>query len=386
MTTVLVTALEASGDVLGAELMIALRQSFGPQTRFIGVGGPAMAAEGLQGAFDIAELSVMGLLEGLLAYRRADRRARQLAELAVRETPDIAVLIDSWGFSYLLARRLRAAQPGLPLVKFVAPQAWATRPGRAKALARTFDRLLSIIAFEVPLFEAAGVPTTFVGHPALADDVPVGDRERLRERIGAAPDDPVLLILPGSRASEVTRLMPRFEEAMAILKGDRPDLHLVIAPAATVSAQVVARAAGWPFRTHLIQDAEGRRDAMAAADVALACSGTVTTELAAAGCPMVVAYRLGSLGYQIARRIVRTRFITLINIAADEEVTAEMIQGDCTGPKLARELALRLDDPALRARQAAAQTLALENLGGRGPPPARRAAEVIAEMLSRRAR
>ena len=384
MTTVLVTALEASGDVLGAELMAELRQRLGPDTRFIGVGGPAMAAEGLRSAFDIAELSVVGLLEGLLAYRRADRRARQLAELAVRESPDVAVMIDSWGFSYLLARRLGAALPDLPLVKFVAPQAWATRPGRAKALARTFDRLLSIIAFEVPLFEAAGAPTTFVGHPALADDVPRGDRERLRDRIGAGPDDPVLLVLPGSRASEVARLMPPFEEAIAILKQDRPDLHVVIAPAATVAAQVVARAAGWAFRTHLVEDAEGRRDAMAGADVALACSGTVTTELAVAGCPMVVAYRLGWLGYQIAKRIVRTRFITLINIAADEAVAPEMIQADCTGPKLAHQLAARLDDPTLRARQADAQLQALERLGGRGPPPAGRAAEAITEMLSLR--
>ena len=384
MTTVLVTALEASGDVLGAELMAELKGRLGPETRFIGVGGPAMAAEGLQSAFDIAELSVVGVLEGLLAYRRADRRARQLAELAVREKPDIAVLIDSWGFSYLLARRLRAASPDLQLVKFVAPQAWATRPGRAKALARTFDRLLSIIAFEVPLFEAAGVPTTFVGHPALADDVAQGDRKRLRDSIGAGPDDPVLLVLPGSRASEVGRLMPPFEEAIAILKQDHPALHVVVAPAATVAAQVIARAAGWPFRSHLIEDAEGRRDAMAGADVALACSGTVTTELAVAGCPMVVAYRLGSLGYWIAKRIMRTRFITLINIAADEAIAPEMIQGDCTGPKLAHELALRLNEPALRARQAQAQIQALEKLGGRGPPPARRAAEAIVAVLSLR--
>ena len=386
MTTVLVTALEASGDVLGAELMVELRKRLGPDTRFIGVGGPAMAVEGLQSAFDIAELSVVGLLEGLLAYRRADRRARQLAELAVREKPDIAVLIDSWGFSYLLARRLRAALPGLPLVKFVAPQAWATRPGRAKVLARTFDRLLSIIAFEVPLFEAAGVPTTFVGHPALADDVPKSDRKRLRERIGAGPEDAILLVLPGSRASEVARLMPPFEEAIAILKTDRPNLHVIIAPAPTVAIQVVARAAGWPFRTHMIEDAEGRRDAMVGADVALACSGTVTTELAVAGCPMVVAYRLGWLGYEIAKRILRTRFITLINIAADEAVAPEMIQDDCTGPKLAHELAIRLDDPVFRQRQRDAQIRALERLGGRGPPPARRASEAIVEMLSPGAR
>ena len=384
MTTVLLTALEASGDILGAELMAALRRRLGPDVRFIGVGGPAMAAAGLVSAFDIAELSVVGLIEGIFAYRRADRRARQLTELAAREKPDIAVLIDSWGFNYLLGRHLRGALPGLPLVKYVAPQAWATRPGRTKALARIFDRLLSIIAFEVPLFEAAGIRTTFVGHPALAENVPVGDRARLRSRIAAAEADPVLLILPGSRASEVRRLMPPFESAVALLKQDRPDLHVVVAPAPTVAAKVTARVAGWPFRAHLIDDPEGRQDAMAGADVALACSGTVTTELAVAGCPMIVAYRLGGLGYQVAKRIVRTRFITLINIAADAAIAPEMIQDDCTGPKLALELAKRLDDPELRAAQAKAQVQALEKLGGRGPPPSERAADAILELLSLR--
>ena len=381
MTTVLLTALEASGDALGAELMAELRRRLGPEARFVGVGGPAMAAEGLVSAFDIAELSVVGLLDGLLAYRRADRRARQLVRLALHEKPDVAVLIDSWGFSYLLARRLRRALPDLHLVKYVAPQAWATRPGRAKALARTFDRLLSIIAFEVPLFEAAGIATTFVGHPSLASGQPQGDAARLRQRIGAGPDDPILLVLPGSRASEVERLMSPFEQAVAMLKAGRPSLQVVMAPAGTVAAKVIARTAGWPFRTHLIEDAEGRRDVMAAADVALACSGTVTTELAVAGCPMVVAYRLGPISYQIARRIVLIRFATLINIAADAAIAPELLQGACTGPALAHELALRLDDPALRSRQALAQTQALELLGGRGPPPAIRAADAILDLL-----
>ena len=381
MTCVLVTALEASGDALGAELMAALRARLGPGVRFVGVGGEAMAAQGLRSAFDIGELSVVGLVGGVLAYRRAARRARQLAMLARGESPDIAVLIDSWGFSYLLARRLRRAMPRLPLVKYVAPQVWATRPGRARALAGTFDRLLSIIAFEVPLFEAAGIPTTFVGHPALADDVPAGDGARLRRRIGAAATDPLLLVLPGSRRSEIGRLMPPFEAAIARLAAERPSLQVVIAPAVTVAEQVSARRAGWPTGVHLIADAEGRRDAMAAADVALACSGTVTTELAVAGCPMVVAYRLDPISYRIARRIVRTRFITLIDIAAGQAIAPELLQDDCTGPKLAAALALRLDDPALRARQAAAQSQALQALGGRGRPPAGPAAEAIVAML-----
>jgi len=382
VTTVLLTALEASGDALGAGLMRALRRR-SPDMRFVGVGGPEMRAEGLASAFDIAELSVVGLLDGLMAYRKADRRAAEVAVLAAREAPDIAVLIDSWGFSYLLARHLRRLLPRPPLVKYVAPQAWASRPGRARALAKSFDRLLSIIAFEAPLFEAAGAEVTFVGHPALADDAPKGDAGRFRARIGAKAEEPVLLVLPGSRQSEVARLMPSFEGAVSRLKAVRPELHVVLAAAPTVANQVVARAAGWPFRCHLIQDGEGRRDAMAAADVALACSGTVTTELAVAGCPMVVAYRLDRASYEIAKRIVRTRFITLINIAADKAVAPELIQDACTARGLADELARRLDDPAFRQAQAEAQTRALEALGGKGPAPSERAAEAILGMLTR---
>ena len=382
MTTVLLTALEASGDALGAGLMAELRRRLGRDVRFIGVGGAAMAEQGLASAFDLAELSVFGLLDGLFAYRRADRRARQIAELARGENADIAVMIDSWGFSYLLARRLRAAAPRLKLVKYVAPQAWASRPGRARALARSFDRLLSIIAFEGPLFEAAGVKTTFVGHPALADDVPRGDGPAFRARIGAGPADAVLLVLPGSRASEVRRLLRPFGEAIAILKAARPGLQVVLAPAPTVAGLVRDGAAAWPFEIHMATESRDRLDAMAGADAALACSGTVTTELAVAGCPMVVAYRLDALTYQIAKRIILTRFITLINIAADAPIAPELIQDDCNGPRLAEELIKRLDDPDLRMAQVEAQTKALQALGGRGPPPAVAAAEAVMEMLA----
>ena len=384
MTCILLTAAEASGDALGAELMQALRRRLGPDLRFVGLGGPQMTAQGLESAFDIGELSVVGLVEGLLAYPRASKRADQIAALAARERPALAVMIDSWGFSYLAAKAVRRRSPELPLVKFVAPQVWATRPGRARALATTFDRLLALLAFEVPIFERAGVPTIFVGHPALSHDFSRADPSRLRAAISAGPDDPILLVLPGSRASEIDRLMPRFEDAVRRLKAERPLLHVVMAIAPTVAPAVKARVAGWPFRVHLIEDAVGKDDAMVAADVALACSGTVTTELAAAGCPMVVAYRLGPVTYQIAKRIIRTRYITLINIAAGDLVAPELIQEACTGPDLARELALRLDDPQLRARQAAAQTQALDGLGRGGPPPAGRAADAIVEMLEQR--
>ena len=382
---VLLTAVEASGDELGAGLIRALRARLGPDVRFIGVGGPAMVREGLISHFDIGELSIVGLLEGVLSYGRAARRARQLADLAARQRPDIAVLIDSWGFSYLAARRLRRTLPGLPLIKYVAPQAWATRPGRAKALAETFDHLLSIIAFEAPIFEQAGVQVTFVGHPALSHRPEEHDPARLRTRIGAEPDDPILLVLPGSRPSEIARLSGPFGDAIRILKSRRPSLQIVVAAAATVASQVEAEVASWACRATVISDAGGRGDAMAAATVALACSGTVTVELAAAGCPVVVAYRLGPLTYEIVKRIIRVRYITLFNIAAGSAVAPELIQGDCTGPKLAAELAKRLDDPGLRAGQAAAQLRALDLLGLGGAPTADLAADAIVAILAQRA-
>jgi len=379
---IMLVAAEASGDALGADLMRALKRRLGKATRFVGAGSALMAREGLASAFDISELSVLGLVDGLFAYRRAARRARQLERLAVRERPDIAVMIDSWGFSYLTAKRLRRRLPALKLVKYVAPQAWATRPGRVQALAETFDHLLSIVPFEAPLFEAAGTPVTALAYPGAVRDFTRADPARLRKRIGAAKEDQILLILPGSRVSEVRRMLPPFRDAAARLKAERPALQVLVGVAPSVAEQVRAEVGAWPLRAHVIEDATGRDDAMAAADVALACSGTVTTELAAAGCPMVVAYRVGPVTYRIAKRIVATRYITLINIAADQEIAPELLQHDCTGPRLALALAARLDDPQLRRRQAQAQFAAADLLGRGRPPPSEEAAEVIVKLLS----
>jgi lipid-A-disaccharide synthase len=377
----MLVAVEASGDALGAELMDALRRTLGETVRFVGAGGPSMGKRGLTSAFDISELSVFGLTDGVMAFRRASRRARQLTALAERERPDVAVLIDSWGFSYLLAKGLRRRLPELKLVKYVAPQVWATRPRRAQALARTFDLLLSIVPFEAPLFERAGAKVASLAHPGAVRDLTLADPARLRRRIGAGNDDPILLVLPGSRPSEIRRMLGPFADAARRLKAARPALQVVVAAAPTVADQVKAGVAEWPFRAHVVDDLIGRDDAMAAATVALACSGTVTVELGAAGCPMVVAYRLGPVTYQIAKRIVRTRYITLFNIVAGQAIAPELIQKDCNGARLASELALRLDDPVLRKRQSAAQLAAIEALGRGRLPPSEDAAKEIARLI-----
>ena len=375
--TVMLVAAEASGDDRGAGLARAIRGRLGDRVRFVGVGGQRLAAEGVESPFEISDLSIFGLLEGLLAYPMVVRRADDTAAIAARERPDVAVLIDSWGFTLRVAHRLRRLDPKLPLVKYVAPQVWASRPGRAKTAAKWFDLLLTIHSFEAPLFERAGLKTMFVGDATLAIDFSAADPGRLRREIGAGPDDPILLVLPGSRPVEIERVMPAFEDAVTLLKAERPGLHVVVPAAPTVADLVKTRVAGWPYRAHVLEGDAAKRDAMKATTVALACSGTVTTELALAGCSMVVGYRLGPFTHAILKRLIRTRWITLFNIAAQDFVAPEMIQGDCNGPTLAREIAIRLDDADLRRRQVARQNEALLKMGRGGPDPSEAAATAV---------
>ena len=379
--TVMLVAAEASGDDRGAGLARALKRRLGAGIRFVGVGGARMAAEGVKSPFEISELSILGLVEGLLAYPRVVRRVRETVALALDERPDVAVLIDSWGFTLRVAQGLRRRAGGVPLIKYVGPQVWATRPGRAATLAAAVDHLLSIHAFDAPWFEAQGLPVTFVGNSALKVDFSDADPTRLRARIGATAEDQILLVLPGSRPGEIERVMPAFEDAVRLLKDRRPDLQVVIPAAPTVAETVKARVAGWTHRAHVVEGEAGKRDAMKAATVALACSGTVTTELALAGAPMVVGYRLGALSHAILTRLLRTRYITLFNIAAQALVAPELVQSQCNGPNLAREVAMRLDDPQLRARQVAAQYVALDKMGRGGPDPDEAAADAVLKVL-----
>jgi lipid-A-disaccharide synthase len=383
---IMLVAAEASGDALGAGLARALRARLGDQIRLIGVGGPAMAREGIGSPFNITELSVLGLLEGVAAYPKVVKRADETAAFAAAEKPDVAVLIDSWGFTLRVAKRLRLVDPSLPLIKYVGPQVWASRPGRAKVLAGAVDRLLSIHAFDLPYFEAEGLRTTFVGNSALSRDFSGADRERLRAHIGAAADDPILLILPGSRPGEVNRLMPIYKDVAAGLAIVRPALKLVLPVAETVSAQVKAALADWTVPVHVVEGDVLKYDAMRAATVALACSGTVTTELALAGCPMVVAYRVGNLSHFILKRVLTARYATLFNIAANEAIAPEFLQYDCTAAALTNALATRLDDPELRADQAVRQYAALDKMGRGGPDPSGLAADAVIETLQERGR
>lgn len=381
---IMLVAAEASGDALGAGLAHALKARLGPDVAFVGVGGPKMAAEGVTSPFDIAELSILGWIEGLKAYGLVKRRVADTVELAKAEQPDAVVLIDSWGFTIRVAKALREVLPGVPLIKYVGPQVWASRPGRAKTLAASVDHLLSLYSFDAPWFEREGLPTTVVGSQALHVDMAGADGARFRVARGIAADAPLLLVLPGSRPSEITRMTPVFEATVKRLKAANPALEIAVVAAGTVAADVAGRVAAWPFRAHLAPEAD-KYDAMKAANVALATSGTVSTELALAGAPMVIAYKIDGLSYLLMKNLVTAKHITLFNIAADERIAPEFIQSDATPEKLTEAVGLLLSDPQAAADQAARQTAALDLMGRGGPDPSELAADAVLRVIADRA-
>jgi len=380
---VMLVAAEASGDALGAGLAKALKARLGPDVTFVGVGGAAMAAEGVASPFDIAELSILGWLEGLKAYGTVKRRVADTVALAQVERPDAVVLIDSWGFTIRVAKAIREAMPDVPLIKYVGPQVWASRPGRAKTLAGAVDHLLALYAFDAPWFEKAGLATTVVGSQALHVNMSAADPAAFRAARGIAPEAPLLLVLPGSRPSEIRLMTPVYGEAVARLKAARPELEVAVAVAGTVADQVRAELAGWSVPIHEVAEAE-KYAAMKASTVAMATSGTVSTELALAGAPMVIGYRFQPLSYAIMRPFFTGKYATLFNHAADEEIARELIQKDATPEAFAAEAGRLLDDPAARADQAARQTAALDLMGRGGRDPSEIAAEAVLRVIVER--
>ena len=377
---IMLVAAEASGDALGAGLAQALR-SRRPDAEFVGVGGPKMAVEGVHSPFDIAELSILGWLEGLRAYGRVKARVADTVALAVREKPDAVVLIDSWGFTIRVAKALREVLPGVPLIKYVGPQVWASRPGRAKTLAGAVDHLLALYAFDAPWFEREGLPTTVVGSQALHVDMSDADPAAFRAARHIAADAPLLLVMPGSRPSEIRLMTPVYEAAIRQLKAERPELEVVVAVAGTVAEDVTARVAAWPFRSHLVSEAD-KYAAMKAATVALATSGTVSTELALAGAPMVIGYRFAPLSYAIMKPFFTGKYATLFNHAADEEIACELIQTDATPEKVVAEVGRLLDDAGARKALSARQTAALDLMGRGGKDPSSLAAEAVLSVIA----
>ncbi len=378
---------EASGDRLGGALMAGLKTLAG-QVEFLGVGGGAMQAEGLESLFPMHELSVMGIAEILPKYRPLMRRIDEVAADVLRQRPDVLITIDSPDFCLRVASRVRAASD-IRTVHYVAPSVWAWRAGRAAKMAKSIDQVLALLPFEPPYMEAAGMRCDFVGHPVVAEPVATEEAQaRFRAEHGLG-DAPVLLALPGSRRGEVGRLGDVFGAALRSVVKSHPGARVVVPAAPGVVEQVLAAVSDWPGdpvvldpRSMPPSEAEDRkRTAFAAADVALAASGTVSLELAAAGTPMVIAYDLNWLSWQIMSRMVKLETVTLVNLVSGQTAVPEFLGPRCRPGPIGAELDALLDDPARRTRQIEAMAATMQALGQGGEAPGLRAARAVLEGL-----
>jgi lipid-A-disaccharide synthase len=378
MTLVYLIAGEPSGDALGGRLMAALLRRR-PALRFAGIGGPLMQAQGLESLFPMRDLTLMGVMEVLPRLRQLRRRFTQtLADIAERR-PALVVTIDSPGFTL---RVLKAVAPlGIARAHYVAPQAWAWGHDRARRYPGLWDALLCLLPFEPDFFARFGVPARFVGHPVLESGADRGDAARFRARHALAADAVPLIVMPGSRRTETRPLLPILGRTLDLLRPQIPGL-LPIVPVATAMEQIVAAGtAAWNPRPLIITDAAEKYDAFAAATAALTKSGTSTLELALAGVPMVVAYRLNPITAAAARRVMRIRYASILNLIADREVIPELIQEACTPERLAAALSPLLLDPAAAAAQRAAYRPLLAALRPPEGLPSDAAAEAVLGLL-----
>ncbi|MBP1804258.1 lipid-A-disaccharide synthase [Rubellimicrobium aerolatum] len=378
---VFLVAGEASGDKLGAAVMAGLRE-LRPDVAFDGIGGELMEGQGLRSRFPMSDLSVMGLVEVLGRYPLLRRRLDETIAAVRAARPDILLTIDSPDFGLRVARAVRGT--GLRCVHYVAPTIWAWRPGRARKLRGVADHLLALFPFEPPLWEAQGIPCDFVGHPVVAEPVATAAEARaLRGTLGLG-DAPVILALPGSRRSEVERLSARFGEALAQVAANRPDTRILLPAAAPVADLLRDLIAPWPVKPVILNpraDPLGqatKRAAFKAADAALAASGTVSLELAAGGTPMVIAYDMAWLTWQVVHRMVRLDTATLVNIVSATRAVPEFLGPACRPGPIADAILKLLDDPGT---QRDAMRLTMERLGQGGEPPGLRAARAILSRM-----
>lgn len=377
---IMVIATEESGDRLGGSLMAALRGRFGTSVRFEGVGGRAMAEQGLVTLFPIEALSIVGLAAVVRQLPMIMRRIRETADAVLAARPDMLVIIDSPDFTHRVARRVRRRNPAIVIVNYVSPTVWAWRPGRARAMRGYVDHVLALLPFEPAAHrDLGGPPCTYVGHP-LTEHV---DRLRPNPKEQARRDTqpPVLLVLPGSRRSEIGHHMAVFGEALRLARKQGATFDLILPTMPHLQAAIAEGLKHWPLQPRVVVGEADKRAAFRIAHAALAKSGTVTLELAIAGVPMVTAYRGGAIEAWIIQRLVKSSSVILANLVIGDNVIPEFLQNDCTADKLAPALREVLTDSPMRRRQVAAFAGIDAVLATGTRSPSERAADVVIQML-----
>jgi lipid-A-disaccharide synthase len=351
--SIYIVAGEESGDALGASLADTLRANRGEAIKLAGVGGRAMAAVGILSPFAIDDLSIIGFTAIPRRLPMILRRIRETADAIIAARPDALVIVDSPDFTHRVARRVRAAAPAIPIIDYVSPSVWAWRPGRARAMRSYIDCVLAILPFEPATHvRLGGPPCIYVGHPLIERLARL--RSNAEEAQRRRTDPPLMLVLPGSRSSEIRRLLAIFGDAITQVAASAGPMELILPTLPHLVSAVREGAAGWAVAPRVIIEPEEKWAAFRTARAALAASGTVTLELALAGVPTVAAYRVPLIEEVIAHLAglrARLNSVILANLVIGENVVPEFLQRDCTPEILARALAPLLSDTLERARQ-----------------------------------
>ena len=375
-------ATEESGDRLGSALMRELKDRLGEKAQFEGSGGHAMAEQGLASLFPIEELSIMGFAAVVQRLPSLLRLIRRAADAVLAASPDILVIIDSPDFTHRVAKRVRARAPSIPIVDYVSPTVWAWRPGRARAMNAYVDHVLALLPFEPAAYRRlGGPPCSYVGHP-LTQQIdtlrPNADEQRRRDG-----EPPVLLVLPGSRRSEVRHHAAAFGATLAQLREQGVDFTPVLPTTPRLEALVREATADWTVQPQIVVGEDAKRAAFRTARAALAKSGTVTLELAIAGVPMVTAYRAGSVEVWIARRVVKLSTVILANLVIGDNVVPEYLQEDCVPERLVPALREVLGDTPARRRQLEAFAKIDGILSTGQETPSGRAAAIVLDVMAK---
>jgi lipid-A-disaccharide synthase len=381
---VFILAAEPSGDQLGGYLIQELRKTSTENIDIKGIGGSKMSALGVSSSVDISALAVVGLIDGLRIYSKVKKLVNETVKEIVQYNPQIVVLIDSWGFTIRVVKRLKKLLPETTLIKYVGPQVFATRPGRAKTTAAYYDHLFTIHTFDRHFFENEGLKTTFVGNPALFNRKKNSSGSTLEEY--NPENKPMIGVFFGSRENEIKQLCIVMLTAIEIVKEEYSDL-VVVAPLSDNIATLVRSMAIEDKRLQniILLDEVMKGEVFSNIDLALACSGTITLELADAGVPTVVAYRIGGwLGVILQKLMFKAKFASLINLSADEEIYPEFINLRCTAQNLANSLAAMLKDQNQRHAVKDKLKITVAQMRGRTDNPSKIAARKILSLLDQR--
>jgi lipid-A-disaccharide synthase len=377
---------EPSGDALGGALIAALRQRAGDGLRVAGIGGERMREQGIDSLAPLSDFAVNGIAEVLPRAHVILRQIRKTIAAIQRQQPDAVVTIDSSGFTWRIAHGLRRRGERLPLIHYVAPMVWVWRPGRARRMARWYDHLLALLPFEPPYFEKVGLCCTYVGHPVVQSGAGSGNGERFRAAHRIAPETLVLSVLPGSRGSEVRRLLPMFGATLRDVEKAVGPFRVAVPTVETVADKVAAAVRDWPGKPIVLRGDQAKYDAFAASRAALAASGTVALELAMARLPMTVVYQLGAATELLLEHVFKIGQINLINLILGRVLVTEHVRGDRSPARLAATLVELIRDERVRAAHLEGYDEVVRRLGSGDLSPSLRAADKVLEIIAARRR